>query len=178
MGLCGLMLLAALAREGLAQKADVPPKVSARVKKHLGEKTIEILNGSTRVEVFRVAPARNAKADDKQVGGHRITATGKERDQKFAARLAVVLQRDDTLFGTQARCFVPGVAFRLWQDKEGVEVLICFTCENLRIIARDDRGKEIKNVSGAFGPDRAPLLKLVKEAFPDDKEIQAIREKR
>ena len=40
---------------------------------------------------------------------------------------------DKTHFGDAARCFQPGVAFRIWRDKEAVDVVICFKCTNLEI---------------------------------------------
>jgi hypothetical protein len=70
------------------------------------------------------------------------------------------------------------VAFRLWKDKESVDVIVCFGCSNLRVIARDADGKELAKASGGFGPDKSDLLKLTKEAFPDDKEIQGIGEEK
>ncbi len=156
-------------------RADDPSKPTEKVNKHLGDYTIAILQSATKVEVFRVEPNKAEKPEDKQIGGYPIKATGTEQKKAFAAKLAAVLVDEKTLFGQQARCFTPGVAFRLWKDKESVDVIICFACENLRLIARDADGKEIKNTSGAFGPDIQPLLKLAKEAFPDDKEIQGIK---
>jgi hypothetical protein len=41
----------------------------------------------------------------------------------------------------------------------------------------DATGKPVVQSSGAFGPRIAPLLGLAKKAFPDDKEIQGLREK-
>jgi hypothetical protein len=147
-----------------------------KVKERLGPEILAVLQGATRVEAFRIE-ARAAKPDEKEIGGHPIKATGAEPKREFAQKLAAVLTDEKTLFGQQARCFLPGVAFRLWKDKESVDVLVCFGCKNLRLIARDADGKAVKQASGAFGPDLAPLLALAREAFPDDKELKEVKEK-
>jgi hypothetical protein len=155
-------------------RADEGP--TEKVKKHLGDELVKLLQGATRVEAFRIAPAA-AKPGEAKIADYPIKATAKEPKEGFAKRLAAALLDEKALFGTQKRCFLPGVAFRLWKDKESVEVIVCFGCQNLRLIARDADGKEVKRVSGAFGPGDA-LLKLAREAFPDDKELQEIKEKK
>jgi hypothetical protein len=171
-----LRLLAAVSTTLALVGADDSTKPSEKVKERLGDKTIAILRGATKVDVFRISPNMAKKDEEKQIGGYPITATGAEQKKEFAAKLAAVLLEEKTYFGQQARCFNPGVAFRLWKDKESVDVVICFACTDLRLVSRDADGKEIKSTSGAFGPDIQPLLKLAKEAFPDDKEIQGIKE--
>jgi hypothetical protein len=136
------------------------------------------MSRADRVEAYRIGPDKTAKKGARNVDGHPVLARGKDQGQKFAARLATVLLEDRTLFGKSARCFEPGVAFRMWHGEELVEVLICFECSNLRIISQKSKGKVLKRASGAFGGHAGPLLKLVKEAFPDDKEIQALKERR
>ena len=137
--------------------------------------------------MFRIKPIKPDKPDERNIGGYTITATGREQPKEFADKLAEVLLSDKTYSGTQDRCFLPGVAFRLWADKknwlwrdkkESADVLVCLGCMNLRLASHDADGKDLKSVTGAFGPDRVPLLKLAKEAFPDDKEIQAITEEK
>jgi hypothetical protein len=95
-----------------------------------------------------------------------------------------VLLENATYFGDQAKCFEPGVAFRLWKEKESVEVIICFHCANLKLTAKG--GKADANdddgipKSGGFGGAEGSygrLAKLAKEAFPDDKHIQALKDK-
>jgi hypothetical protein len=161
-----------------AAAADEPAAPSDKVKERLGDKAVGLLQGATRVEVFRVAP-EEAKPGEKSVGGYRVAATGAEQKKEFAGRLTAVLLKDETYFGTQSRCFLPGVAFRLWdEDKQSVDVVICFGCSNLRVIARDADGKEVKTAAGGFGPDKGALLKLAKEAFPDDRDIQGLTDEK
>src|SRR4051812_17672877 len=90
-----LLLAAALAGVAcLGAQTEDAPKLSARVKERLGEGTIAVLARATQVEAFRIAPERDVKKGEKQIGGHRILATGKEQGQKFAAQLATVLLQE------------------------------------------------------------------------------------
>jgi len=170
LGLLGLLLAVQAGRP-----ADEVP--TEKVKKHLGDDVVKILQGATKVEAYRIEPAP-AKPDEKQIGGFKIKATGKEPKAEFAKKLGSTLLDEKSLFGTQARCFLPGVAFRVWKGEESVDVIICFGCSNLRMVAHDAKGKEIKKVSGAFGPDDANLRKLAREAFPDDKDLEPTKDKK
>ncbi len=155
------------------------PKASEKVKKLLGEKAVGLFAGATKVEVFRVEGGGKGEKD-KTVGGFRITATGKEQDAKFAAKVAaVVLNEKSYVWDAAKGCiFQPGVAFRVWKGDESVVVVICFSCDQVQIITADKDGKLSKPVWGETDPSRAALVKLAKAALPDDKEIQKLKEER
>jgi hypothetical protein len=55
-----------------------------------------------------------------------------------------------------------------------VGVLICFYCDNLYCGPAPDRVP--RTLSFHSTPARARLVRLAKEAFPDDKEVQGLRE--
>jgi hypothetical protein len=140
-------------------------------------RALRILQAASRVEAFRIKP-RQEKAAARQIAGYPILASsGKEQGEAFAAALVKVLSDEKTWKGNSARCFNPGVAFRAHGDKESVDIIICFACTNFRLYVNDATGKPVIQSSGAFGPRIAPLLGLAKRAFPDDKEIQGLREK-
>ena len=69
--------------------------------------------------------------------------------------------------------FDPGVAYRVWRGNESVVILICFHCDEVGIVADKTQPEEITIHS--CDPGRPALLKLAKEAMPDDKEIQALK---
>lgn len=150
---------------------------AAKVTEQLGEAGVALLKGATKVEAFRIDP--KGGATENHIAGHKILSKGSEKlDKDFAGRLGLVMTDEKTYTGTQARCFIPGVAYRVWKEKASAEVLICFACTNHRVIVKDADGKVVKQGGGGFGPDVAPLLKLAKEAFPGDKEIQEFKEKK
>jgi hypothetical protein len=67
------------------------------------------------------------------------------------------------------------VGFRAWKEEEAVDVLICFTCDNLYCGPPTDQAKENAGFRGS--PRRDDLLQLAKEAFPEDAEIQSLPHK-
>jgi len=166
-------MLAALVLTNSARTQEL----SEKVKQRAGEKAFQILKNATKVEVYRVNPRKEAKAEGKLIGGFKITATGKEQGKEFAAQLLEAVSQEKTWFGTQARCFLPGVAFRAVADKEAVEFIICFGCSNFVMNVVDGTGKVVHTASGAFGGNVGPLLKVTKAAFPEDKDIQELKEK-
>jgi hypothetical protein len=149
-----------------------PPKTAAEF---LRAPTVALLKGVNRVEVFRITPKVVIRRPvDPDFEGYRILAKGKDQGDKFATDLASILLTDATWINPQAaKCFEPGVAFRLWKDKARVDVLICFKCHNLQVTSYDSDGKQLVQAFGNMeASSEAALLKLAKAAFPDDKEIQ------
>src|SRR5947209_7719923 len=69
-----------------------------RLRDSLSARGVAILEGATRVEVFRVAPTRFVdpsapvvQVDGAKVGGRHVLTTGKTQGPAFASRLAAVL---------------------------------------------------------------------------------------
>jgi hypothetical protein len=156
-------------------------KVAAKVENFLGKETLEVLLGATRVEGFRVNPEQvKPPTDQKTIGGYPITATGQEQGKEFAKAIRHILFNEKTyLFDTTKRCaFAPGVAFRLWKGDEAVEVLLCFSCDELEVIVKDPTGKELRRVREDSDPMRPALVGLAKKAFPKDPELQKLKERR
>lgn len=138
----------------------------------------DILKGATRVEVFRVSPQQTKDSKVQAIGGYPILSTGKEQDQAFARRLAEILLGNGVTQNAKKCRLEPGVAYRLWKEKQAVEVLVCFKCDELwpHVVGTSNKGSFMEWQD--FDPVRARLLALSKEAFPDDKEIQALPEVR
>jgi hypothetical protein len=166
-----------------------PAKIPEKVKKELGERTIAILSGATRVEVFRLAKWPAPKPKPPSVGSDKllfsVTATGKEKGKAFAAKVRAVLFDEATRTLSGASGLRGDVAFRLWKGKESVTVVVDFEGSQFFVVARDAGGKEthlafggfLFNAKGEF--DNGGLFARVKalavEAFPDDKAIRALK---
>jgi hypothetical protein len=142
------------------------------VKKILGEKAIALLEKANKVEAFRIEEKQTQKTGDDYIAGYRIIGKSKNLGEKFPAKLRAALFEEKIYFGQAARCFDPGVAFRIWHDKQAIEVVICFHCTNFTVgMAGEKAG------SHGFGPRLEPFLALAKEAFPDDADIQGLKSK-
>jgi hypothetical protein len=97
----------------------------------------------------------------------------------FAKRLASVLIDEHTyLFNSAKGCiFQPSVGFRIWKgDEAAVEVVISFKCDELIVFAPKAADGSIRGALEDFDPARPALVKLAKGAFPDDKEMQGLKE--
>jgi hypothetical protein len=147
-------------------------EINPTAKERLG-KNLDILQKATKVEAFRVDTKlsddpKNAK---ETIAGYTILSKGKEQGKEYAAKLTKVFTKGEVYTGSQARCFLPGVGLRVWKDKEYVDIAICFECTNFVMMGSDGTRS-----NGAFGgAGHAPMLEVVKIAFPDDKEIQALQ---
>jgi hypothetical protein len=144
--------------------------------KRLDQRTLDILAGATRVEAFRVLNVQRPKEEPKvkkRIGGFPVNPRGRTLGKEFAKELAGILSDDRTYSNAWAACFGPGVAFQVWQGDERIDILICFLCDNLYCGPPVENAGE--NVSFVGSPARAQLLRLVKLAFPDDKEIQSLK---
>jgi hypothetical protein len=141
-----------------------------------------ILSEATKVEVFRI-DGRNDPPDptpikpgDPTMGGYAILARGQDQGPEFAAKLAEILTDDKTYSDRFAACFWPGVAFRVWKGEDCVDMVICFKCGNFYVGPPTDR-LVMENASFSGSPNTVRLVRLAKEAFPDDEEVQALEEK-
>jgi hypothetical protein len=92
-------------------------------------------------------------------------------DDASTATLSDVLTDDDTYLWDIAKAceFLPGVAFRFERDELQVDVLICFSCDELEVYLD---GKEVGHED--FDPRRPDLVAVAKRLFPDDEAIQKL----
>src|SRR5262249_24359818 len=173
-----LLSLPLLLLTGPSAGADDKPQPSPQVQEKLGDKTVALLLRADRVEAFRIDPERKPKPDEKEIGGFPITSTGKKQDEKFVARLLPVLLNDKTYFAQRPyKCHEPGVAYPLSAGDDAVAGILCFKSFNLRVTSRDTGGNVIQTAFGNFEEEMyTPMVKLAKEAFPDDKSIQGLRD--
>jgi hypothetical protein len=161
-----------------------PPQISQKMRDKLGNDTIDVLLGATRVEAFRVdkdPDKAKGKPASETIGGFLIIGKGSEQQVDFGRKLTTVVLKDDTFFHTRSiQCYWPGVAFRLWKGDKSVEVVICFNCANLTVGMTGtptyaDRGPVRRPFGDSTNAVRAALVGLAKEAFPNDPEIQGMK---
>jgi hypothetical protein len=156
----------------------------ARLRERYGEKTIAILQGAKRVEVFRLAPRdyqapEKAKPEeaDQRFGGYKVTARGEDQGEDFATRAATALLdgRNFELDRAKACKFDPGVGLRFWKGDEAAELLLCYSFSSLQVVAPDPRAQGVQIPMADFGPGREAFVKLAREALPKDEEIRKLK---
>jgi hypothetical protein len=148
---------------------------------HSGQvRAASALVGATRVEVYRIDGREDPKTSkplapgDPNIDGYAILHRGEDRGEDFAARLAEVFSDEATYSDDHLACFWPGVAFCVHKGDERVDVVICLRCQNFYL--GPPRGDERMLVTGSFAgtPGRQRLIRLAKDALPDDPDIQAL----
>jgi hypothetical protein len=155
-----------------------------RKQKELDDRTAPILSGATKVEVFRIdggneqgGPKTVIKPGDPTIGGYAILSKGKDQTPEFAARLNDLLTDSRTYTDQYAACFVPGVAFRIWKGEECVDLVICFKCHNFYLGPPSDGRVVGENATFSGSPNARHMIRLAKDAFPEDQEIQELKDK-
>jgi hypothetical protein len=115
--------------------------------------------------------------DGPKVEDFLIRSTGPVRDNAFAKRIASAVLNENNLSGLVKLCwFSPGVALRFTHGANSSVILICFTCEDIRIITRLRGTKH--TASFDFKPNLPAITQLVQELFPNDPEIQTLGRKK
>lgn len=168
-----------------------------------GKAAVRVLTTATRVEAFRVLSHDRDAAVRKQTppvarfAGYAITAQAAV-PADLAKRLAAALLADTTYerlevgTGSIKLCggFHPGVGVRFVAGKDVAEVLICFDCDDVgfvRGLAPGGKGAQHWPESDlADNPyriavrdssdGRKALLALVREAFPADEALKALKD--
>ena len=108
---------------------------------------------------------------------HKILATGPTQRKAFAQQLSRAFLKEYDL-DSPSCIFAPGVAFRIWRANEAVDILICFHCDEFKIFGKKIYGPlPLEYEATRNLPDRAALVRLAQQAFPDDYEIQSLPDK-
>lgn len=108
------------------------------------------------------------------IQNHRVILTGPPQDRKFAIALSKALVLADS-GAAMTQCFEPGVAFRVWQGQTHTDVCVCFVCSGVDITTEDAQFKVLHHTHSGLRYSRPALLALSRQAFPDDKQLMAMR---
>ena len=162
--LCGLLAAAAF-----ADGPTKPGEPTAKVKKHLGERALHVLAKPTRLELFEIGVPRGGKIEHR-VGRWPAKGPGLEVKQAVALKLAAVLRDEQTYFGDglPADPFFPTHAFRLWRDKESLDVIFNARSGLFQVHVHDAEGKVIKELR--INPYLRRLRDLQQEALKERRE--------
>lgn len=137
---------------------------------------IDAPTGDARVEAYRILPPHLAgeipvPADSIELHGHQVLAGPVSVDAESIALLSDVLTSDGTYEWDMAKAceFMPGVAIRYVQGELQVDVLLCFSCDELGVY-RNGKMVDIED----FDTRRADLVTVAKRLFPADEKIRAL----
>ena len=83
----------------------------------------------------------------------------------------VITDPNTCLWDVAKSCeFLPGVALRLADVNVQVDILVCFSCDELEMYTN---GKRVGHED--FDPRRSDLLRVARKLFPKDEGIQALK---
>jgi hypothetical protein len=170
------------------EKAAGPSQPNAHVAQFLGDQAVRVLSAPTTVQTFRLvsrAESAGAGATATSVPSSRgpatlhgwpVAAAGADRDAAFGSRIAGALFDPSSYRFDRAKgcIFDPGVGFRVWRGDEYVDLLLCFSCDEFRLVLPKASGKA-GGVGEDFEDNRAAFVALARQAFPQDPLIQALR---
>ncbi len=162
----------------LARDASAGTAASLAVKEVVGEPTARAIAEASKVRTYRIDPhSFDPKAGGSdRFGGYRIIAKGRVLDADFARRMSTLLSSDEiyarNIDKNACRQDVAlGLAF---EGKLGeVDLLFLFPCNRVVFLRRPD-SDPLKMPGEYFDPGAAKVIALVKEAFPDDKDVQGL----
>jgi hypothetical protein len=156
----------------LLQRAQVafPDDVDLRQIKKVTE--------ANRLEIFRTDPIMSVTPVAPQFGDYAVKAIGKEQGESSATALRnVLLEEAQRTPARRVNDFAPWIGFRLWQDKERIEVLFDPQTRNTQVISYDANGKVLtQTLEVAHAATFNALLERARIAFPDDVALRPIKE--
>ena len=134
---------------------------------------VSVITSADRVEVFRIDAYNSRRRTSEYIDVHPVISKSSITDTKSKKQLTQFLQpyfRDQSYRPDMTKCVPnPGLAFHVWQGENYLEIVMCISCELLTF--GDQRGWR------DFSEDRPLIVGIAKQAFPQDKVVQALSEK-
>ena len=145
---------------------------SKEVEEFLGPQIVDILQSAERVEALRVddgtgdLPPGVPRAAD-----YAIIKTGPDLTPAQTERLrALIFDGGNWDFEMAKACeFMPGVDFRVHSAGRRLDILLCFSCDEWAFWHGERMRYEDND------PARSALLRLAREAFPDDPALAELK---
>jgi hypothetical protein len=141
----------------------------------LGEEGLSILYHARTVETFRLwmlDDRRTSKRNGQPFEEQFIRTKGPPLNVQGELRDLLLQAAPEESVGTMC-IYDPGLAFRISSSEGSINMVICFTCSDLRWTVRDRAGKAV--ASGGFRPSHDQMKMLRKiglRAFPNFKELR------
>ncbi len=144
--------------------------VRFEIRELLGDKIIDILSNPDHVESFQVSH-QLSKNKANTLHGYPILDKGNPLEGSSLTQFqSLIFDKDSYVLGITKRCrFFPDSALRFTKKEETVTILFSFSCNQWIFIQGDSEVYE------DFDPVRLPLLKVIKDLFPGNRQIQALK---
>ncbi len=166
--LFGLLMFVWSVSDGAASEK----RLDRRVAKLLGgEKGVKVITTADKVEAYRIKPEYGAGDDVKKIAGFPLISGPHKVDAGHARVLRRVLFNSKTyMFDVAKACeFEPGIVIRFSGKSGMIDVVFCFSCEELKT---ELDGKRVGYED--FDRARGILVPVMKQIFPKDAEIQEL----
>jgi hypothetical protein len=160
---------------GAEEPAATP---SPRVVRFLGQRAADVIMRADRARAFLLA-AERAKEGEPAVGFYRVKSAGKEQGETSARKLAELLGNEKTYRFDTKRLggFSPLVGIRLRDADRSIEVVLSFATDELVVFSRNPEDGSLRSAQSDVAPARAALVRWVKQALPEDRQVQLLDEK-
>jgi hypothetical protein len=154
----------------------------AIIRGHFGDRTFNVLRTARSTEVVRLyglAFDDMTEAQQKQVEKilvhYPVKYQEKDQGEEFTNRLSRLLQKRRPFYKLAARSlWWPEIAFRMRSDNDAIIIFVSFNDNRLEVFHGPfDTNPSAQETLHFMRPQ---LVKLAREAFPSDKEIQALTE--
>jgi hypothetical protein len=161
----------------------------AIIREHFGDRTLNVLRNARSTEVIRMQTiafgdwpylqermfkARRSLVKRESIS-YAVRYREKDQGEEFTKQLARLLQRRRALYKMAPTVWSPAIAFRMRSDDDGIIILVSFDQNRLEVYS-DDPSSKSPSSQESLDSIRPQLVKLAKAAFPDDKEIQSLKE--
>lgn len=150
----------------------IDPRVDAL---YGGAEAIAVLQGPERVQAWRIegSPRQPKPEDDptKLLHGYGVLAGPAAVDEATGKQLAgLLLQPASYEFESAKGCeFQPGVLLRFSRSKANLDILICYSCNEISIYFN---GKQVGHED--IDRIRKPMVAAAQRAFPQDEAIRQL----
>ena len=160
-----------------ASVANTDPRVEKLVGGKTAASLIADLSLAKTSTAYRIASFQSGQkplppTDKPQaIHGYPVTSSAVPIDDLSRVTLSKILGAPDTYLWDDAKAceFLPGIALQFAADNITLDILICFSCDELVFYANGElAGHE------DFDPRRTDLLKVIKHLFPEDATLQTL----
>jgi len=171
LGLCVVVLSGCFG----CQRATAPSSNGQLLKLYGGAAALDTVLHATQVDAYRLdahSYVEDTSSGANRMHGYQITAGPVKLVPTQARAFSRLLTTPVSEFFRDAHkaCILqPGIGLRFTKAEHVIDILLCFSCDEFAIY---EDGRSINTED--FDDVRPQLVKLAKQLYPNDKEIQAL----